>query len=157
MKKKDKIIGLSIVLVILIILLIIESVPSKKMEEENNNRYTCTSVQDVADVKIGTTYYVYFNDDNIEKIDINKYYKGNSEKAKSNIFNYRYIIGVETKQNEEKKGFSAKVNKDSKIEYNFTYTFDVLKVDDELASMYGIYKTVLEQNKYLEENGYVCE
>lgn len=158
MEKKIKIIMTSIILLILIIALIVTNTPKKEKEkEQDKNTYVCTYTQNVAEVDITTTYYVHFDKENIKTIDINKIYKGNTTKAKDGIANYRYIIGVETEQYSEYKGFTAKVNKDSKKEYNYTYTFDVTQIDENLASLFGVYTTTTEQNEYFKTNNYICE
>ena len=158
MEKKIKIIIASIILLILIIALIVTNTPKKEKEtKKDKNTYVCTYTQNVAEVDIITTYYVHFDKENIKTIDINKIYKGNTTKAKDGIANYRYIIGVETGQYSEYKGVTAKVNKDSKNEYNYTYTFDVTKIDKNLASLFGVHTTINEQNEYFKTNNYDCE
>lgn len=159
MEKKIKIIMSSIILTLLVIVLILTSINEKGKEkvEKEENTYICTFTQNVTEVEMIITYYVHYDNETINTIDINKVYKGNTSKAKDNIANYRYIIGVETEQYSEYKGFTAKVNKDSKKEYNYTYTFDVKQIDENLASLFGVYKTVSEQNEYFKTNNYVCE
>ena len=156
MEKKIKIIMASIILLILIIALIVTNAP-KKEKDKDKNTYVCTYTQNVAEVDIITTYYVHFDKENIKTIDVNKIYKGNTTKAKDGIANYRYIIGVETEQYSKYPGIKTKINKDSKKEYNYTYTFDVTKIDENLASLSGVYSTLNEQNEYFKTNNYVCE
>lgn len=158
MEKKIKIIMASIILLILIIALIVTNAPKKEKEKDKDkNTYVCTYTQNVAEVDIITTFYVHFDKENIKTIDVNKIYKGNTTKAKDGIANYRYIIGVETEQYSKYPGIKTKINKDSKKEYNYTYTFDVTKIDENLASLFGVHTTVNEQNEYFKTNNYVCE
>lgn len=157
MERKIKIILLSLILIILIVVFFTVGNNKKNKSKTNENIYICSNSQEVSEVNMITEYKVYHKDDIIEKIELNKVYKGKTKKAKDNIANYRYIISAETQEYTAYKGFKVKINKDTRIEYNYTYIFDVSKTDQELKSLFGIFDTMEEQKKYLNNNGYTCE
>lgn len=154
MNKKFGIIILSIVLFVLVILLINNVNGNKKTV----NVYTCSSSETVIEVVMNTTYDIYYEEDNINKIKINKAYKGTTTKGQENLSNYRYLVSTENSQYSEINGFSYKINKDTKKEYNYTYTFDMKKIKEEdVMSLFGIFKTFNEQKEYLNNNNYTCK
>lgn len=153
MKKKIAILVLSVLLVVFIIILIL----TNKKEEKYENIYECEHKEEIADVTISTKYRLYYDNDNVLKVDFNRSYKGTTEKAINNIYSYRYIINEESKLYEEYKGFSHKVNKDTKKEYNYTYKFDVSKLEQDFLTMFNVYNSLEEQKTYFSENEYNCK